>query len=133
MSEKHGTIYWSELITHDVDAARNYFEKVAGWTFTTVQMPEGPYQMGSIGGNNFTGIMDIKLHPEMKDMETFWLTSITVDDVDATVAQTRELGGKIIREPFEVPGMARIAIVSDPSGGIVGFVTPLANEVNAQS
>ena len=133
MSKKHGTIYWSELITHDVDAARNYFEKVAGWTFTTVQMPEGPYHMASIGESNFTGIMDIKLHPDMKDMQTFWLTSITVDDVDATVAQTRELGGKIIREPFEVPGMARIAIVSDPSGGIVGFVTPFENGADTLS
>ena len=133
MSEKHGTIYWSELITHDVDAALNYFEKIAGWTFTIVQMPEGPYHMASIDGNNFTGIMDINLHPEMKDMQTFWLTSITVDDVDATVAQTRELGGTIIREPFEVPGMARIAVIADPSGGIVGIVTPVENGVDTQS
>lgn len=124
MSEMHGTIYWSELLTRDVDAARDYFEKVAGWTFTTVQMPEGPYHMASRGEKNITGIMDLSLHPELDQSKSHWLVSITVDDVDAAVAQTRELGGQIIREPFDVPGMARIAVIADPSGGVVGIVTP---------
>ena len=133
MSEKHGTIYWSELITRDVDAALNYFEKVAGWKFNTIQMPEGPYHMASNGEKNVTGIMDINLHPEMKDMPSFWLTSINVDDVDAAVAQTRELGGQVIREPFDVPGMARCAVVADPSGGVVGFIAPFSNGGDAQA
>ncbi len=132
MSEKHGKIHWSELITSDVDAARIYFEKVAGWTFTTIQMPEGSYHMASIGEKNITGIMDINLHPELNGLSSFWLTSISVDDVDATVAQTRELGGKIIREPYDVPGMARCAVIADPSGGVIGLLTPFENGAETQ-
>ncbi|RQH27419.1 VOC family protein, partial [Okeania hirsuta] len=62
----------------------------------------------------------------MDQSKSHWFTSIIVDDVDAMVAQTRELGGKIIREPFEVPGMARIASIADPSGSVFGIVTPIA-------
>lgn len=126
MSDTHGTIYWSELLTRDVDAARSYFEKVAGWTFTTVQMPEGPCHIATIGEKTITSIMDLSLHPEMDQSESRWFVSVAVDDVDATAAQTRELGGRVIREPFDVPGTARIAVVADPAGGVFGLVTPLS-------
>ncbi len=125
MSNTHGAIYWSELLTHDVEAALSYFEKIAGWTFTTVEMPEGPCHIATIGENAITSIMDLALHPEIDQSESRWFVSLTVDDVDASVAQTRELGGKVLREPFEVSGTARIAVVADPSGAVFGLVTPL--------
>ena len=45
-------------------------------------------------------------------------------DVDAAVAETTALGGEIRRPPFDMPGIGRIAIVADPTGAVMGLMTP---------
>jgi predicted enzyme related to lactoylglutathione lyase len=62
----------------------------------------------------------------MDRVPTRWFTYIAVDDVDAAVKATEERGGKVIRPPFEVPGVGRIAILEDPGGAAVGMMTPAA-------
>ncbi|WP_299791502.1 hypothetical protein [uncultured Marivita sp.] len=47
-------------------------------------------------------------------------------DVDAEVAKTEQMGGEIMRDPFDVPGIGRIAIVKDPAGAMVGLITEAA-------
>ena len=41
------------------------------------------------------------------------------------VAQAVQQGGKIIRPPFDVEGVGRIAIVADPTGAMMGWMTPM--------
>ena len=53
-----------------------------------------------------------------------WTSYLAVDDVDAGVASLRKLGGHVIREPWDVPGVGRIAIVTDPQGAVLGLITP---------
>ena len=44
--------------------------------------------------------------------------------VDARLKAAIAAGGSAMREPFEVPGVGRIAIVKDPSGAVSGWMTP---------
>jgi len=39
-----------------------------------------------------------------------------VEDVDATVARARELGGTVPRDPMDVMDLGRMAVVNDPAG-----------------
>jgi predicted enzyme related to lactoylglutathione lyase len=126
MSETHGRIIWSELMTRDPEAAKAYFGKVAGWTYEAMTMAEGTYHVASTGGAMVAGIMNIADMPGMEGLPPHWFTYIGVDDVDAAVAATRASGGQVHREPWDVPGVGRIAIVGDPSGATVGIMTPSA-------
>jgi hypothetical protein len=51
---------------------------------------------------------------------------MAVDDVDASCAKVQELGGRVLKPAFEVPGVGRIAIVRDPTGAALGIITPAA-------
>jgi predicted enzyme related to lactoylglutathione lyase len=49
-----------------------------------------------------------------------------VDDVDKRCAKAKEAGATILREPFDVEQVGRIAILKQPGGGVVGWITPVA-------
>ncbi|MCL4189219.1 MAG: VOC family protein [Rhodobacteraceae bacterium] len=124
MTERHGTVWWSELMTRDVVAARDYYAAVCGWEWATMPMSDGDYHVASRGGRMIAGMMDITAMPGMEGVPPHWFTYLAVDDVDAAVARTRALGGSVHREPWDVPGVGRIAIVADPAGASVGLMTP---------
>lgn len=124
MSDRHGMIWWSELMTRNATAAREYYARVAGWKFDPMPMGGATYLLAKRGETPIAGIMDLTAIPGMEEAPTDWFTYIAVDDVDAAVAATREMGGQVMREVFEVQGVGRIAIVKDPSGAAVGIMTP---------
>ena len=80
--------------------------------------------LGMLHGKPMVGMMDMADAPQFKDIPPHWFSYFAVDDVDAEVARTREMGGTVIREPFEVPGTGRIAILQDPTGAAMGLMTP---------
>lgn len=126
MSDTHGTVFWTELMTRDVDAAKRYYGKICGWTFT--EMPMGPgspdYVLGMLGERPVVGIMDMNESSDDDAAAPFWMSYFAVDDVDAAVKETVAAGGTLKRPPFEIPGTGRIAIVTDPTGALLGLMTP---------
>lgn len=133
MTETHGTVFWTELMTRDVEAARRYYGEICGWSFETMPMGEGEpdYILGMKDGRPVVGMMDMNATSDDPNAPPFWMSYLAVDDVDAAVAATRAAGGAIAREPFEIPGTGRIAIVTDPTGALVGLMTPDPMEAGA--
>ncbi len=125
MSNEDGTINWRELLTTDVEAAKAYFESICGWEYDSMRMPGGEdYVMARVGGKPVAGIMSRSDFPGGDKMPPFWLSYLVVKDVDDAVAETKAAGGSIIRDCFDIPGMGRIAIVTDPTGAFIGLMTP---------
>ena len=52
---------------------------------------------------------------------------IAVDDVDARVKKATAAGAKLMRPLFDIPGIGRIAILREPGGAGVGWMTPGLN------
>ena len=55
-----------------------------------------------------------------------WMSYLAVDDVDARVAKAKAAGGAVLHEPFDVPGVGRIAILRDGGNAVIGWITPAA-------
>lgn len=126
MPDTNGSVCWTELMTRDIVGAKAYYSEVCGWVFEDVPMPDGMYTLGMVQGRPVIGMMDMTGLPGFDDMPAHWFSYFAVDDVDAAVARTREIGGVIIKEPFEVPGTGRIAIIQDPTGAAMGLMTQKA-------
>jgi len=43
-----------------------------------------------------------------------WLGYVAVDDVNDYAAKIKAAGGRVFKEPTDVPGMLRFAVVADP-------------------
>jgi len=123
MTKMQNPFIWHDLMTPDVEAAKKFYGEVVGWAFEA-QMPE--YTVALANGAGMGGIMAT---PEnMKGMPPFWSGYIFVTDVDATCAKIKKLGGKIHREPWDVPDVGRIAVVGDPTGANFNVMAPLPRE-----
>jgi len=120
---QHGTIHWSELITGDVAAAKDFFAEIAGWQINDMPMPNGTYHVCMADEKPVAGIMSGEMMGQPDDPPG-WMTYIAVDDVDLSCAQTGASGGQMLKQPFDIPGVGRIAMIQDPSGAVVGLITP---------
>lgn len=103
-----GKIVWTELMAPDPKAACAYYTAVAGWAIEEMDMGEGPYFVASAGGEMVAGIMGMDDMPE--GVPPHWMSYIGVDDVDAACAAVKQSGGTVIREPWDIPTVGRIAI-----------------------
>ena len=120
MSKMQNPFIWHDLMTSDVEAAKAFYADVVGWTFSA-QMPD--YIVTEAGGKGMGGIMPKPEH--LKAVPPFWSGYIHVADVDAAVAKIKSLGGKIHREPWDVPDVARMAVAADPTGAMFNIMTPI--------
>jgi len=47
-----------------------------------------------------------------------------VDDVDKRAKKATAAGASLMRPLFDIPGIGRIAILRQPGGAVVGWMTP---------
>jgi predicted enzyme related to lactoylglutathione lyase len=120
MSESKSQFFWYELMTSDPTAAENFYRSVIGW---------GSYEYGTNVGPNESetdfkgGVM--KLPDGCSDAEVGWLGYIAVDDTDAYAKRIQAAGGKVLREPDDIPNIGRFSVVADPHGAVFIIMKPM--------
>lgn len=122
----HGEFYWNELLTRHVDKAKAFYAGTLGWTFETMPMPDGLYHCAKIGERYIGGLFPID-GPHFAGVPEGWMSYIAVDDVDARVTKAVAAGAALMRPIFSVPGVGRMAILREPWGSGVGWITPPRN------
>jgi predicted enzyme related to lactoylglutathione lyase len=113
-----GTFSWTELATTDSGAAKKFYGALLGWEFD--DMPSGPdmiYSMSKVGGQHVAGVFDI--HGEMNGMPPSWTSYVAVEDADTAARKVTAAGGKLVKEPFDVFDVGRMAVVQDPTGAVL--------------
>ena len=88
---QHGHFHWNELLTRDVEGAKAFYGKIAGWRFEGMSMPDGTYWVCKDGEQPVGGIMDIN-QPRFEGVPVQWFAYLAVDDVDARVKQATAAG-----------------------------------------
>lgn len=116
MADKHGNFIWYELLTSDAAAAQDFYQKLLDWDFE--QHSDMDYRMiaGSDGGVG--GIMPLTDEMTAGGACPAWLGYIGVADVDAAARSIAAAGGTVHREPWNIPGVGRMAFAADPGGAM---------------
>jgi predicted enzyme related to lactoylglutathione lyase len=124
MTWSHGQFHWNELMTRNVARAKKFYADALGWTYEAMPMPGGgDYTIAKVGGKPAAGIFDIS-GAEYKNVPEAWMPYIAVDDVDGRVTKAVAAGAKVMKPAFDVPGVGRIVILTEPGGAGVGWMTP---------
>jgi predicted enzyme related to lactoylglutathione lyase len=119
----HGSFCWNELRTQDVARAKKFYADTIGWTYDAMPADWGTYWIAKAGDKMAGGLVEMA-GTDCKDMPEHWLPFLAVDDVDARLKKAVAGGASVIREPFDVEGVGRIAILREPGGAAVGWMTP---------
>ena len=121
----HGVFHWNELMTHDVEKAKAFYSETLGWTYDDMPMPgmDATYTVAKSGDVMVGGIFPMA-GADFEGVPDHWYSYVAVDDVDKRLEALKQAGGRIHREPFDVPGVGRIAMIEVPGGAAQGWMTP---------
>jgi uncharacterized protein len=114
MTTTTGRFVWHELHTGDRAKATKFYAQLIGWE--TKEVPMGPgetYGLCLLNGKDVAGITK-SMAPA--GVPPHWLPYIAVENVDTSAARVKELGGKVIGAPMDIPNVGRFAVVADPQG-----------------
>lgn len=120
----HGHFYWNELMTRDAERAKKFYSGAIGWTFEAMAMPDDTYWVAKMG-NAYVGGLFALTSPQFDGVPEGWMSYLAVDDVDARVKKATAAGAKLMRPIFDVHGVGRIAILTEPGSAGIGWMTPV--------
>jgi uncharacterized protein len=118
----------SPIHTRDPDGAAAFYRSVFGWEPEAMGGSGGPAIMrlpGFVGGEPLQPVpRDVVsvMAPMSSDqfpaeVPSHWSADFWVKDADETAEHADELGGTVIQQPFDIPGIGmRQAVLADPQG-----------------
>jgi len=116
-----GKFHWFELMVPDAEAVLPFYRAVFGYDVQPMDMgPSGTYYVFESGGEARAGAMSI---PPGVEEPTAWTPYVHVEDLDAALKRVEANGGKAT-PVMDVPDVGRMANVVDPTGAVVGLITP---------
>lgn len=121
MANKHGDFIWYELLCDDADAALSFYGELLAWT-SEHSGQDNDYRILSARdadtGENHSigGLLPLTADMKAGGASPLWLGYIGVDNVDSSARQLIDSGAKLMLPAFDIPGVGRIAMLSDPQG-----------------
>ena len=120
-----GTFCWVDLAARDLDAARRFYGQAFGWAFRNQPTLGGAFTRVSVGGRDFAASMYPLRRAQLEaGVPSHWTPYLRVADTDAAVRRAVAAGGRSVVAPLEVPGVARVALIEDTVGALVGLWQP---------
>jgi predicted enzyme related to lactoylglutathione lyase len=123
---KKGQFVWYEDMARDPRAAISFYSDVVGWK--TEPFEGTDYTMWVSRQGPLGGVMK-PADEAAKAGASGWLAHVQVDDVDATAARCRQLGGKVHKPPADIPAVGRFAVIADPQGATIAVFKPSGDDM----
>jgi predicted enzyme related to lactoylglutathione lyase len=121
----HGTFHWNELRTRNAEQAKRFYRDSIGWSFEAASTPDGhTYWLAMQDGKPVAGLFPLS-SPQFDGVPESWMSFLAVDDVDKRVAKAVKAGAQLVMPIFDVPGVGRIAMLREPGGAGIGWITPV--------
>jgi uncharacterized protein len=111
-----------ELNTPDPDKAKAFYSNLFQWQLEEIPnsaVPSGTYTIVKVGTGTGGGIMK-----QVPGGPAGWLAYVAVEDIHTATQKAKSLGGKIMKDVTEVPGMGWFSFIQDPTGSILGLWKP---------
>jgi uncharacterized protein len=119
-----GRFLWYELMTTDIEGARAFYPRVAGWEVESFPASPTPYWVFTAGGQGVAGMMALPETARAQGAPPNWLAYAYVTDLDARCRKAEALGGKIVVPVQAIDTVGRFTVVADPDGATIGILEP---------
>ena len=124
-----GTIDWIDLTAPEIDPTQDFYRSVLGWSHEASTTPMGTYYIANAGGHEAAGLM---ASAPGQRMPPAWTVFVRVSSADDTLAAAETAGGTAVAPAFDIPGGARIGVLSGPDGAMLAVISggpePAADE-----
>ena len=119
-----GSFTWCELLTTDTEAAQAFYKKIMAWTAVPFA-PDGSYTVfNNRAGAGVAGLMTLPAAAKQMGTPPNWMMYVGTPNVNDTAVRIAQLGGRVLKQPADIPNTGRFAVVQDPYGVTFGIYTP---------
>lgn len=119
-----GKFNWNELATSDLEACKGFYRALLGWEAVEQPMAAGMpgvYVIFKLKGEEIAGAYQME-GPMFEGVAPHWVSYVSVEDVDATLAKALAAGGSANMPAIDVPEVGRIAMFQDPGGASLSVI-----------
>ncbi|MBC8366506.1 VOC family protein [bacterium] len=104
-----------EIPSTDFDKSKAFYEGLFGWPIQV--MPDMGYMMFGEAGQGVGGGFNKVETVNNEGIQVY----IEVEDIDASLAKAKEIGGAVVMAKTEIPGHGFMAFVTDTCGVKIGL------------
>jgi uncharacterized protein len=116
--------WWHELNTWDPELALDFYTRTLGWKFEESPLPDGAsYWIAHHQGRPVGGIFELTA-PACEGIPSHWMTYMAVSDIDYAERAATGAGGEVLRPSAAIPGVGKLAVVTDATGALIGLIEP---------
>ena len=108
-------VHW-EIGGRDLDRLASFYQELFGWEPSAF---DPDYRLVELEGGIGGGLMRSR-----DGVEGYVTIYVAVDDLDATLATAKDLGGSVVLAPTPIPGVGAFALFQDPEGNTIGIMRP---------
>jgi uncharacterized protein len=120
-----GTFCWVELGTTDGEAAKKFYTELFGWEF--IDNPIGPdmvYTMLKLNGKDVGALYQMPPDMRSQGIPPHWLSYVSTSSADESAEKAKSSGAAILKDPFDVFDIGRMAVIQDPTGAVFAVWEP---------
>jgi predicted enzyme related to lactoylglutathione lyase len=118
--KKTGDVIWTDLTVPNASGVRDFYKAVVGWSHTELSMGDyADYCMNRTDGETVAGVCHTR--GANAELPPVWLIYVKVADLDASMREVREHGGKIVAGP-KAMGAGRYCVIQDPAGAHMALI-----------
>lgn len=121
-----GALRWMDLAATDAPRAQEFYRRLFGWSAEPRCANGGVFLRFQRAGLDLASMYQLGREDLERGVSSHWTAYVEVDDVERTTRRAVELGGRVFVAPFEVDGIARIALIADAVGAPLGLWEPIA-------
>jgi uncharacterized protein len=116
-----GGLCWIDLATSDTAAVAAFYAALLGWSTTERHAGRGRFNTFARNGTALASFYQLTREQIEGGVPSHWMPYVAVPSTDAAAAKACALGGQLIVPPQDVADIARICLIADPTGAMMGL------------
>lgn len=116
-----GHFCWLDLAAADAAVAGEFYNRLLGWTIRTHSVCTGQFASFRLGEEEVATVYQLGPRHLAQGVPSHWTPYVAVSNVDQSTRLAAALGASVVVAPMDIPGKARIALLQDPVGAVLGL------------
>lgn len=116
-----GRFAWLDLAARDAEVASAFYGALFGWRPRVHAVGGGTTTRFCVNGRDVASLYQLSPRHIGEGVPSHWTPYVAVANTTDASMRAARLGAEIIVPPFDVPGLARIALLQDSVGAVFGL------------
>ena len=116
-----GVLCWADLASTSAAQAKDFYAGLFGWQAVDQEANGGVFTRLQHDGADAASVYQMSRAQVAHGMPSHWTVYVMVQDIHETLRRAESLGGSVLVQPFEVTGLATIALIMDSAGAQLGL------------